>query len=81
MLEDLLLLAFCAVVALGGLMVVVWEAVTGALFSIDGLWLTLISLTLAVVFGGNVAWSVHTGEVRHLLDQLTKGSRKGGTSD
>jgi len=67
MLEDVALLVFCLILALGGLATVVWGLVSGRLFSIDGLWLALISLTVAVVFGGNVAWSLHTGELQRIL--------------
>jgi hypothetical protein len=76
MIGDLLLIVFCALVALGGLAVIVWEGVTGRLFSLDGLTLTLISLALAIVFGGNVAWSARTGELEQILGHLRKGTKK-----
>jgi hypothetical protein len=78
MLEDIILLAFCFVLAIGGLATTVWELVTGRFFNIDGLWLTLISLTLAVVFGGNIAWSIYTGELQRILqkDKPEAGSDK-----
>lgn len=72
MLEEVVLLAFCALVALLGLALVLWEAASGRLFSMDGLWLTLISLTMAVVFGGNVAWSVYNGDVERILNHFRK---------
>jgi hypothetical protein len=74
LLEDVFLLAFCFLLALGGLGLVVWELATGRFFSIDGLWLTLISLALATVFGGNIAWSIYTDEVQAVLQGLRKGS-------
>lgn len=67
MFEDIFLLIFCFVLAIGGLATVAWELVTGRFFNIDGLWLTLISLTLSVVFGGNIAWSIYTGELQRIL--------------
>ena len=67
MLEDILLYVFCAILAVGGLATVVWELATGRFFNIDGLWLTLISLTLSVVFGGNIAWLLYTGELKAIL--------------
>jgi len=70
MLEEVILLAFCSLITLVGLAVAAWEAATGRLFSIDGLWLTLIALTLATVFGANVAWSVYSGEVQEMLRQV-----------
>jgi hypothetical protein len=81
MISDVVLVVFCALVALCGLAVVVWEGATGRLFSIDGLALTLISLMLAVVFGGNVAWSVWTGELQQILGEVRKGRKKAQTSD
>jgi len=72
MFEEVVLLACCALIAVAGLAVAVWEATTGRLFSMDGLWLTLISLTLAVVFGGNVAWSVYNGDVQKVLRHFRK---------
>lgn len=76
-LEDVFLMAFCFLLAFGGLGLVAWELATGRLFSIDGLWLTLISLSLATVFGGNIAWSIYTGEMQALL----RGLRKGASAD
>jgi hypothetical protein len=75
--EDILLLVFCSLVAVAGLVVVVWQLATGRLLSIDGLWLAGISLTLSAVFGGNVAWAIHTGEVKQLLGSRPKDSTAG----
>jgi hypothetical protein len=73
MFEELLLSLFCLLTAVLGLAIAVWEAVSGRVFDMDGLWLTLISLTLAAVFGGNLAWSFYTGEGQQMLRQLRKG--------
>jgi hypothetical protein len=70
--EDLFLLVFCAVIAIAGLVVPVWQLATGRFLSIDGLWLAGISLTLSAVFGGNLAWAVHTGEVDVILGRTHK---------
>ena len=67
MFEDIFLLVFCFVLAVGGLATFVWELATGRFFNIDGLWLTLISLTLSVVFGGNIAWLIYKGELKAIL--------------
>jgi len=72
MFEEVILLAFCSLVAAAGFAVVVWEAISSRLFSLDGLSLTLISLTLAAIFGGNVAWSVHNGDVHRILSRFRK---------
>jgi hypothetical protein len=67
--EDLFLLAFSFFLAISGLAVVVWGVATGRFFSMDGLWLALICLTLSAVFGGSIAWSMYTGELRAILRQ------------
>jgi len=74
MFEELALALFCLLATLIGLAVAVWEVISGRVFDMDGLWLTLISLTLAAVFGGALAWSFHTGEGRQMLRQLRKGA-------
>ena len=81
MLEELVLLAICLLVAVMGLAVVALEAMSGRIFLIDGLWLSLISLTLAAVFGGNIAWSFYTGEAQQLLRHFRKGSEADNASD
>jgi hypothetical protein len=73
MLEDLILLVFCFLVAVAGLAVVTFEVISGRFPSMDSLWLNLISLTLAAVFGGNLAWSFHTGEAQQMLRHFRKG--------
>ena len=81
MLEGLVLLVLCVLAAVLGLPVVAWEAISGRIFSIDGLWLSLISLSLAAVFGGNLAWSLYTGEAQQMLRHFRKGSKPDNTSD
>ena len=67
MFEDIFLLAFCFILGVGGFATFVWELATGRFFNIDGLWLTLICLTLSVVFLGNLAWLIYTGDWRTIL--------------
>jgi hypothetical protein len=81
MFEDIFLLVFCFIMAIGSLATVVWELATGRFFNIDGLWLTLISLTLSVVFGANIAWSIYTGELQRILRKSLKGSSAGGADE
>jgi hypothetical protein len=78
MFEDVFLLVFCFILAIGGLATVVWGLATGRFFTIDGIWLTLISLTLSAVFGGNIAWSIYTGELQRILhkDKVEAGNEK-----
>jgi len=81
MLEGLVLLALCFLVAVMALVVVALEAISGRIFLIDGLWLSLISLTLAAVFGGNLAWSFYTGEAQRMLRHFRNGSKPDNASD
>ena len=81
MLEDISLFVFCFILAIGGLATVVWGVVTGRFFTIDGLWLALISLTLAAVFGGNIAWSIYTGELQRILREHRKESSPSNAAD
>ena len=74
MFEELLLSLFCLLAAVLGLAVAVWEAISGRVFDMDGLWLTLIGVTLAAVFGGNLAWSFYTGEAQQMLRHFRKES-------
>ncbi len=74
MIETAFLLAFCLLMGLLSLVVVVWLIVTGRIFGLDGLSFALISLTLGVFFMFNVAWSMHTGELQEVLKHFRKGS-------
>lgn len=70
--EILLLFSFCVLVAVVALAVSVYLAVSGLLFTLDGLVLLLIALTIGGLFGLNVVWSVRRGEMRQLLDHARK---------
>ncbi len=72
MLETILLLAFCLFMGLLSLAVCVWQVVTGRAFTLDGLWLVLISLTIGGFLMFNVVWSIHTGEFQEVLKHLRK---------
>lgn len=79
--EEVVLLAFCSLMTVTGLAVVALEVISGRAFSIDGLWLSLISLTLAAVFGGNLAWSFYTGAAQRMLRHFRKGSEPDAAVD
>ncbi len=81
MLADFIVLVICALVALGALAIIVWEGVAGRLLSMDGIDLTLISLTFLVIFGGNLVWSIHSGDAQTLLRNLLTKSAKETSSD
>jgi len=76
MFETLLLLLFCALIALLGLAIVLWLIVTGRILTLDNLLLSLIGLTMGGIFGGLFAWSVRSGEFQAALNP-----KKPGPSD
>ena len=76
MLQSVLLLAFCLFIGLVSLAVCIWVVVSGQFLTMDGLLLVAIALTIGGFFMGNFAWSVHTGEVREVLNHLRGGSKK-----
>jgi hypothetical protein len=76
MLETIILLAFCGLMGLASLAVFLWLLVSKAIFTMDGLAFALISLTIGGFFMFNVAWSLRTGELRALLNQMGKKKAK-----
>jgi len=72
MLETILLLAFCLIIGLIALAVCAYLAVSGQLFTLDGLLLLIICLTIGGIFVLNVVWSVYTGELKKVLEHLRK---------
>jgi predicted membrane chloride channel (bestrophin family) len=70
MLQAILIHVFCLLVGLGALAVCAWVAATGQLFTLDGLLMVAVSLSIAAFFVGNTAWAVYTGEIPELLRQL-----------
>jgi len=77
MFEDISLLLGCLLLAVSGLATCIWELATGRFTTIDGLWLALICLTLSAVFGGNLAWSIYTGEFQRIMQESRKKSSGG----
>jgi len=69
---DAALLAFCGVIALGGLAIAAWVVGAGNLLTLDGILLVLISLVFVAVFGGMVAWSIRNGDVQAILRRFGK---------
>ncbi len=80
MLETVLLLLFCVLMGLGALAVVAWTTLTGRLLSLDGLALSLISLTLGAFFMFNIAWPMRTNELQGVLNYLREKLFKRGAS-
>jgi hypothetical protein len=80
MLQSALVLCFCLLVGLVSLAVCVWVAISGRLFTMDGLLTVAISLLVGGLFMANVAWSVYTGELREILNKLRKRPAAGEAS-
>ncbi len=72
MLETILLFGFCLLAGLIALAVCVYLAVSRLLFTLDGLLLAMISATIGGIFVLNVVWSIYTGELKQMLEQIRK---------
>ena len=72
MLETIILLAIYLVVGLAGLAVAGWCVATGQFLDIDGLFLTLACLSLAVVFLAAFALAVRKGEFAEAIALLRR---------
>jgi hypothetical protein len=63
-LEDLFLLVFSLVAALGSLALAGWLAITGQSTTFDGLFLTFVALVLSLVFLLIISWTMRSQEFR-----------------
>jgi hypothetical protein len=70
--DSATLLFLCLIVALGALGIIVWVVASGLFLTLDGLLLTATCLVFTLAFGGNVAWSLRTGEAQSILKDLLK---------
>jgi hypothetical protein len=70
--ESIAELGFCLLVGAIALAVVVWEIATGNIAYLDGISLSLISLTLCGFFLFNVFWSYRSGELKELLKKKSE---------
>ena len=71
MLEDLFLLVFSSVSALGGLALACWLAITGQSTTFDGLFLTFVALVLSLVFLLNAFWTWRSQGFQRLKKNLS----------
>ena len=78
MLQAAVLLAVCLLIGLVALALCAWVVISGRLFSMDGLLMIAISLTVGAFFMGNFAWSVHKGEAREILNRLRSRRKESG---
>jgi len=71
-LQAALLLLVCLVVGLVSVAACAWVALSGQMFTMDGLLLIAIALFIGGLFVGNVLWSVRQGEAREVLNALRR---------
>jgi hypothetical protein len=64
MLETMVLLVFSFLLGIGSLIVAAWLVVSHQFATIDGLFLALVCLVLALVFFLNCGWSLKSQEFR-----------------
>ena len=78
--EEIVEVVFYVAGGLVCLAVAGWTAISGQLFTMDGLFLALICLTLAAVFFGAFALGVRSGDFDALLRRLRRKSGSSGDS-
>ncbi|MGH9805356.1 MAG: hypothetical protein ACRD4D_09315 [Candidatus Acidiferrales bacterium] len=73
--EIIALAVICLLIVLASLGIAAWTAVSGSLFTLDGLLLVSICLMLAAVFGGCFLWLAYdAGWLERLKSRRVAGS-------
>jgi len=70
--ESIAELGFCLLMGAIALAVVVWEVATGGIAYLDGISLSLISLTFGGFFLFDVFWTYRSGELKEVLSSIRK---------
>jgi len=70
--ESIIELGFCLLAGAVALAVVVWEIASGNIAYLDGIALSLISLTLGGFFLFDVFWAYRGGELKEFLKQKSE---------
>jgi len=65
--ESIVEVGLCLLIGAIALVVVAWEVATGNIAYLDGIALSLISLTLGGFFLFDVFWAYRSGELKELL--------------
>ena len=81
MVDSIVLLAFCLLAGALAVVICAYLFITGQLFTMDGLLLALLSLTMGGIFALNVAWSIYTGELKQIMGSSRKPSDSAKPSD
>jgi hypothetical protein len=72
MVETILLLVSSLLLGIGSLVVAGWLVVSQQFASLDGIFLTIVCLVLALVFFLNCGWSLRSEEFRRLMQERNK---------
>jgi len=72
MVETVLLLVSSFVLGIGSLVLAGWLVISHQFASLDGIFLTLVCLVMALVFFLNCFWTLRSEEVRHLMQNRGK---------
>ena len=72
MVETLLLLVLSLLLGIGCLVLAGWLVISHQFATLDGIFLTLVCLVMALVFFLNCFWSIRSEEFRKSLEQRSK---------
>jgi hypothetical protein len=72
MVEAILLLISSFLLGIGSLVLAGWLVISHQFASLDGIFLTLVCLVMALVFFLNCFWSVRSEEFRKMLQERSK---------
>ena len=72
MVETLIVLVSSLLLGIGSLVLAGWLVISHQFASLDGIFLTLVCLVLALVFFLNCFWSLRSEEFRQLIQERNK---------
>lgn len=72
MVEAILLVVSSLLLGIGSLVLAGWLVISHQFASLDGIFLTLVCLVLALVFFLNCFWSLRSEEFRQLIQERKK---------
>lgn len=72
MVETILLLVSSLLLGIGSLVLAGWLVISHQFASLDGIFLTLVCLVMALVFFLNCGWNLRSEEFRKLMQDRSK---------
>ena len=72
MVETILLLSASFLLGIGSLVLAGWLVISHQFATLDGIFLTLVCLVMALVFFLNCFWTLRSEEFRHLMQDSSK---------